>query len=86
MKHSSPGQVLASTLRTVWNAWKRFGKLVGDFVGRVVLTLFYFTVLMPFGLGVRLWGDPLGLRPTGNALWLQRERANPSTRDARRLH
>jgi hypothetical protein len=51
-------------LRSAWQAWKRFGKKVGDFQARVLLTVFYFVILAPFGLGMRA-ADPLGLRRTG---------------------
>ena len=34
-------------LRKVWQAWKRFGQFMGDLVGRLVLTLFYFTFSCP---------------------------------------
>src|SRR6185503_9025048 len=48
-------------LRKVWEAWKRFGQFIGDQLGRVVLTIFYFTLFMPFALGVRFFSDPLAL-------------------------
>jgi hypothetical protein len=51
-------------LRSAWEAWKRFGKKVGDLQARILLTLFYFIVLTPFGLAMRV-ADPLGLRRTG---------------------
>ena len=41
-------------LRKFWHAWKRFGQFMGDLIGRLVLTVFYFTLFMPFGLGVRV--------------------------------
>jgi hypothetical protein len=51
-------------LRRAWEGWKRFGKRVGDLQARILLTVFYFVILAPFGLGVRA-ADPLGLRRTG---------------------
>ena len=48
------------TLRKVWEAWKRFGHFMGDVIGRLVLTVFYFTLFMPFGLGVRFFWRPSG--------------------------
>ncbi len=47
-------------LRTFWENWKRFGKWMGDQVARVILTILYFTLVLPFGLGLRLLSDPLG--------------------------
>jgi hypothetical protein len=48
-------------LRRVWEAWKRFGKKVGDLQARALLTIFYFVILAPFALAVRA-ADPLGIR------------------------
>jgi hypothetical protein len=35
---------------------------IGKFQSRIVLTLVYFVVVWPFGLGVRLFADPLRIR------------------------
>lgn len=72
-------------LRKVWQAWKRFGQFMGDLIGRLVLTVFYFTVFMPFGLGVRLLGDPLAIRPLSRAKWLERTTHDVTLEDSRRL-
>lgn len=45
-------------------------------------TLFYFTVMVPFGLGMRLFGDPLAIK--GQTTWIQREPVGSSLDDARR--
>jgi hypothetical protein len=72
-------------LRTLWQAWKRFGQFLGDVLARVVLTLFYFTVFVPFGLGVTLWSDPLRIRKSGGTrLWLSRQTGDQSIKEARR--
>ena len=73
-------------LRKVWQAWKRFGQFMGDLIGRLVLTVFYFTLFMPFGLGVRLFGDPLAIRPLGRAKWLERKTHDLTLEDSRRLY
>lgn len=73
------------TLRKVWQAWKRFGQFIGDLIGRVVLTVFYFTLFMPFALGVRLFGDPLAIRPLNRAKWLERRTQDLTLEDSRRL-
>ena len=60
-------------LRKVWEGWKRFGQFIGDVVGRLVLTLFYFTIFVPFGLGVRLFADPLHRKQDRSGkFWLER--------------
>jgi hypothetical protein len=72
-------------LRKGWEAWKRIGQFIGDQVGRLVLTVFYFTLFMPFALGLRLFGDPLGIRPQGRPKWLERTTRDLTLDDARRL-
>ena len=73
------------TLRKVWQAWKRIGQFIGDQVGRLVLTIFYFTLFVPFALGVRLFGDPMGIGPNVRAKWLERTTHDLTLDDSRRL-
>ena len=72
-------------LRKIWQAWKRIGQFIGDAIGRVVLTVFYFTLFMPFALGVRLLGDPLAIRPQNLTKWLERKTHDLTLDDSRRL-
>ena len=73
-------------LRKIWEAWKRFGQFIGDFVGRLVLTIFYFTLFVPFGLGVRFFGDPLSIRPSHHTKWVDRTTNDLTVEDSRRLY
>jgi hypothetical protein len=57
-------------LKDVWNGWKELTRAMGGFQSRILLGLFYFIIVMPFGILVRAFGDPLELR----------HRARPSTR------
>ena len=71
-------------LKRFWERWKRFGQWIGDMLARVVLTIFYFTVLLPFGLGVRLFGDPLAIKTRPADLWLPRKTLDQTMEDVRR--
>jgi hypothetical protein len=74
-----------SPWRKVWQVWKRFGRFTGDLLARVVLTIFYFTILLPFGLAVRLFSDPLKLRRDGiRPAWLTRETGDQTIEQVRR--
>lgn len=73
-------------LRKGWHAWKRFGQFMGDIIGRLILTVFYFTLFMPFGLGMRFFGDRLGIRPRGSSKWLERTTHDQTLDDTRRLY
>ena len=59
-------------LNRAWNTWKRVGQAIGDFIARIVLTIFYFSLLLPFGIGVRLFSDPLNLRTKEELGWIKR--------------
>lgn len=72
-------------LRKIWHGWKKFGQAIGDFLGRLVLTIFYFTLFMPFALIVRFFMDPLALRPVSNPKWLERKTTDLTLDDSRRL-
>lgn len=72
-------------LRQLWHLWKRVGQAIGDFIARLVLTIFYFTIFVPFGLASRLFSDPLHLKPGRPAAWLERTTNDLKLDDARRL-
>lgn len=72
-------------LKLIWKKWRAFGQVMGDFVARIIMTVFYFTVAIPFGVGVRLFKDPLHLK-SGDTGWLKRETKPETLEDARRLY
>lgn len=55
--------------KRLWQGWMRVAAVIGDFQARVVLSVFYFVIAMPFGLMVRLFADPLGLRGKRQTTW-----------------
>ena len=77
--------VVLDWLKKAWAVWKKVGHFIGNVVGRVVLTILYFTVVLPFGVGVRLFGDPLAVRPTSRtSFWHNRPELKDSLKEARR--
>jgi len=48
-------------LKRLWQAWKELAHRIGNFQARVILTVFY-ALLAPFGLGTRIFSDPLRLK------------------------
>ena len=50
------------TLKRLWAAWKRIARRIGDFQARLLLTLIYAVLVMPFGVVVRLFSDPLHVK------------------------
>lgn len=56
-------------------AWQRLmviSAIVGDVNGRAIATLFYFTILVPFGIGSALFSDPLRIKQQ-TTQWIERE-------------
>jgi len=56
-------------------AWHRFTvitSVVADAQSRFISTLFYFTILVPFGIGSILFTDPLRRKAKGPE-WLKRD-------------
>jgi hypothetical protein len=72
-------------LRKAWSNWKRIGQAIGDLIGRIVLSIFYFSLLLPFGLGVRLFGDPLLIKTGRPAGWHERKTGDQYLDEAQRL-
>jgi hypothetical protein len=64
---------MKEALRAFWEAWKRFGRFMGNIITRIILTLLYFTIFLPFGIGARLFTDPLQIKEERNESWNQRK-------------
>jgi len=72
-------------LKKIWATWKRIGQFIGDLIARVVLSLFYFTLFVPFAVAVRLFGDPLSMKAKANpSWWLERSTRDLALDNARR--
>jgi hypothetical protein len=72
-------------LKKFWRGWMKFGHFMGDIVGRVVMTLFYFTLLLPFGVIVTLFSDPLDRKRTNQPpAWHARTTGDRTLEEARR--
>jgi len=56
-------------LARFWRGWKRIARKVGQFQGRVVMTIFYFTIFAPFAIAIRWGSDPLAIKPGTNRGW-----------------
>lgn len=64
-------------MKEIWDiAWERFNvvtSVVADGNGRFIATLFYFTIMVPFGLISSLTMDPLRIKDNQDTAWLDRE-------------
>jgi len=51
-----------SLVKRLWQSWANFSRRMGSFHSRIVLSLFFFTVVTPFATAVRVLSDPLRIR------------------------
>jgi hypothetical protein len=74
-----------SFLKGFWEGWKGFAREMGNYQSRVLLAFFYFVAVAPFGLLVRLFGDPLQTKlSTGPSFWVTRAPISTELDEARR--
>ena len=69
-------------VRRLWQGWKRIGRKIGDVQARILLTIFYFVIVAPFALAVRVFADPL--KPKTSKGWRPRTAGTPAPEQARR--
>lgn len=70
-------------LKSIWDKWLHFGRLVGDYIGKVILSVFYFTIALPFGLFARFGSNALDI--SGQERWLPKKSIEVTIERARRL-
>ncbi len=70
-------------LRTAWTRWQIIAHINGDYLARFVTNLFFFTILVPFAIGARLFSDPLALRKVTSNPWSARKAVGATPDDAR---
>ena len=71
-----PALLVPRALRTVQRKYMHGAMVIGEFNSRVILGVFYYVIMAPFGIVRRLFGDPLD-RTLGNrttSAWVKRER------------
>jgi len=55
-------KLIWTKLKQAWEAWKKIAHVIGNFQARVLLTVFYAILVLPFGLAARLFADPLRIK------------------------
>jgi len=68
-----------------WGRWRELSQKAADVQARVLLTVFYFTLMLPFGVVFGLFKDPLRIkqRPSGS-YWVERKPPSGTLADAKR--
>jgi hypothetical protein len=73
---------LSRILTVAWDRWQIIARSNGDYVARLLVNLFYFTILVPFALGVKYFTDPLSLKNPASR-WLDRKAVGTTLDEAR---
>lgn len=69
----------------IWETWKAFAFRMGNFQGRLILLIFYFTIFAPFGIINTLFRDALNLKNTsGTSFWFPLGAQENDLEEARR--
>ena len=72
-KKSRLSQVEKGLLQRTWDGWKVFATKIGNYQGRLMFAFFYFVVVTLFGIGVRMFSDPLTVKQRrGTTCWSER--------------
>jgi saxitoxin biosynthesis operon SxtJ-like protein len=67
--------------------WMRLGSLLHAIVSPVILAGFYYMVVTPLGVGLRILGqDPLSLKRGGATYWIERRPPGPAPRSMTELY
>jgi hypothetical protein len=51
-----------NAIKKGWAAWKKLAHTIGNFQARVILSVFYAVLVLPFGLAARWFTDPLRIK------------------------
>lgn len=73
-----------SVLQLAWQRFKIIMAIIGEIYGNTIVTVFYFTLLVPFGVGARLLTDPMRLRADTTPTWLDRPPVATDLEEAQR--
>jgi hypothetical protein len=77
---------MGRTLRIVWEAWKSVARKISNFQARILLTLFYFLIVLPFALALRWISDPLAIKPRTPRGWRPKVSEATDLESARRQY
>jgi len=74
----------AGFLRFAWHRWKKIARAVGVVQTRILMVIFFFALVLPLGLILRMRGDPLHLKAPENSNWTPHRDQDATLDTARR--
>ncbi|MCP4167867.1 MAG: hypothetical protein GY759_18515 [Chloroflexi bacterium] len=71
--------------RNLWSEWLILARHIGNFNARALITIVYFSLILPFGVLSRLLSDPLAVKTSATSRgWRARETTDVNLERARR--
>ena len=72
--------------KKVWHRWTGFSKRMGSFQSRIMLSFFFFIIISPAALIIRVVGDPLQIKQKKamDTYWLAKTPSSTEIEDYRR--
>jgi len=70
-----------SVLRRVWQAWLKFGFVIGNIVSAIILGIFYFTFFALFAIPFRIFGVSFFKARLPDSNWINKEKTLLSLND-----
>jgi hypothetical protein len=74
---------MSNMLQKFWKKWLRFGEILGNLFARIILTIFYFTIFIPFAGVALLFEDRLHVKKVPSSFWHLRENRVDTLESAR---
>jgi len=68
--NKEPEKLSKNPIKKLWQSWKNFSERMGSFQSRIILSLFFFIIVSPFALAVKIFSDPLNYKLQENVLTL----------------
>src|SRR6476619_6226805 len=56
--------------KKIWHVWKKISRWIGNQLSRIVTTIMFLIAVPLFAIGVRMFSDPLELKPTVTPKWV----------------
>lgn len=76
--------VAPNLIKRLWSRWNHFAGKMGNVQGRLLMGFFYFFIVTPFGLGYRLFSDPLHIKHSPSQTgWQPKEPTDLTIENAR---
>lgn len=68
-------------LKTIWSKWKTIAHHIGIFQSRLILSVFYFSLLMPWGIIFSLFKDELKMKNKKLSTWKTKDKQSATVEE-----